>query len=255
MKLLLDVGNTRVKWAMLEKGVPGAACARERTGDDAALLGEIAAGLPAPESVFICSVAGTRADEAARSVCRRLWDIEPVFAASVREAAGVRNAYRDPAQLGTDRWLAMLAAVQRYGRPLCLVSFGTAVTVDAVDARGNHLGGFIVPGTALMARALAEGTQLRPGITEAADRLGLSTDECIANGALAAVAALADRAFGRVRAEHGDAVRCVVTGGAAPALIPVLETGVAHDPDLVLAGLALLAEEDGKDAGRRAGGG
>ena len=65
MKLLLDIGNTRVKWAMLEKGVPGAACARERTGDDAALLGEIAAGLPAPESVFICSVAGTRADEAA----------------------------------------------------------------------------------------------------------------------------------------------------------------------------------------------
>src|SRR5690606_40875698 len=141
--------------------------------------------------------------------------------------------------------LALLAAVERHGRPLCLVGFGTAVTVDAVDAGGHHLGGFIVPGMALMARALAGGTQLRPGITAAADALGRSTDECIANGALAAVAALADRMFLRLRAAHGDVLRCVVTGGAASSVIPVLETPVVHDPDLVVAGLALLADGHG----------
>lgn len=251
MKLLLDVGNSRVKWGTLEAGVLRAGGALPRTAPDGQLLREIGAGLPRPRAVWACNVAGEKVAAALDSACRDLWGVNAHFAIAQAEACGLRSGYGEPERLGADRWLAMLGALNTYGRPLCLVSCGTATTVDAVDATGRHLGGYIIPGTLLMAQALMQGTQLRPGAGGGSTELGCSTDACIANGAVSATAALVDRTIQRLRAAHGQSLHCVVTGGAAAAIMSAIEAPLVHDPDLVLAGLALVADGGAGGTGRR----
>ena len=155
--LLVDVGNTRVKWATSngEQLTPGRSAAyAEWSADDwrRALLGE--RGF---ERVLVASVARGEAVDRLRTAVRVATGREAEFVASTPEAAGVRNAYRDPAQLGVDRWLAIVAAHRDPGGACCVVDVGTAATIDAVRGDGQHLGGFIVPGPDLMVGSLLRG--------------------------------------------------------------------------------------------------
>lgn len=244
MILLLDIGNSRIKWGTLRSGhvsqhgaVPCTATGLEQA------LREMLDGQPRPESVWISNVAGAAAAAAATGACRSLWGVSAHFAAPGSQAHGIRNAYREPESLGVDRWLAMLAAHAHPGGPVCVVNCGTAVTVDIVDAAGTHLGGLIVPGVELMFRSLSEATdgiRVTPAGSPA-DAFGRSTLECVMNGTHAAVAALIDRTLDRLAAESEGPPRCVMSGGGAPAVIPLMRSTVLHDPDLVLRGLALLA--------------
>jgi type III pantothenate kinase len=244
MILLLDIGNSRIKWGMLRSGDVsslGAVAYAPASAEQA--LREMLDDQPRPEAVWISNVAGAAAGAAAAAVCRSLWDISAHFAVSGPQARGVRNGYREPSRLGVDRWLAMLAAHARPGGLVCAVNCGTAVTVDIVDAAGAHLGGLIVPGVELMIRSLSDATdgiRVTPAGSPA-DTLGLSTQECVMNGTHAAVAALLDRTLDRLAAERAGPAQCVVSGGGAPAVISLMHNAVLHDPDLVLRGLALLA--------------
>jgi type III pantothenate kinase len=244
VKLLLDVGNSRIKSGTLQSGsVSGRDAVAYSATDAARVMRGICAGLPRPEAVWVSNVGGAAIGAAVAAACAGDWGLEPRFAAAAAEAFGVRNGYREPAQLGVDRWLALLAAYAAFGGPVCVINCGTAVTVDVVDEGGMHLGGFVVPGVESMARSLAAATD-GVRVTAAgppAAALGRSTRECVRNGTCMALAALFERTLEQFVPGSGGAARCVISGGAAPELMPFIRNAVTHEPDLVLRGLALLA--------------
>src|SRR5262249_33712335 len=155
MQLVIDIGNTRIKWAEVEDGrLSKPASAVHRGGVDDAFA-KLAAALPKDlERAIVSNVAG---DELAREltrVLRKRARIAPEFVVVRAEQFGVRCAYADPSRLGVDRWIAVLAAHHLATGAACVIDAGTAATFDAVDAQGRHLGGLIMPGPQLLASAL-----------------------------------------------------------------------------------------------------
>ncbi|MCL4781228.1 MAG: type III pantothenate kinase [Gammaproteobacteria bacterium] len=252
MKLLLDVGNSSLKWACSSAGeLVNRGQAPHRNRDLAVALELALQDKPRPDEVRVANVAGPAAAALIRDAMAARFGIAPVFARSRDSAHGLRNGYRDPGQLGIDRWLAMSAAWQKFPGPLCVVDAGTAVTVDIIAADGRHAGGLIVPGLALMAAALrretgdldrAAGPDFERDLheTRLQDRysLGLDTAGGIRLGAIRSLVALiADCLAGAGGADGG--AKLVITGGDGARLAGWLGRPDAHLPDLVLAGLAL----------------
>ena len=245
MTLLVDIGNSRVKWALLDRDATGP----QRAADHADWQVEdwqraLFAG-PGIDRVLAASTSAAAAaqlDAAARRATGR-----PVeFVQSAREAAGVRNAYRDPVLLGVDRWLAVIAAHERVDGPCCVADFGTATTFDAVDADGTHLGGYIVPGPALMVASLHAGTSDLSHRTAASGAAGDApladnTRDAIERGCRLAAAAFVDRSVRDVSARLGAVPRLLLTGGAAGPVAALLQTPAEIVEDLVIQGLAVLS--------------
>ena len=159
--LAIDVGNTRLKWALYDSAHPQARLlahgAQFLENIDRLSEGDWAA-LPAPDRMLGCIVAG---DAVRRRVQEQmeLWDVVPRWVVAESAEAGLINGYDHPSRLGADRWVAMVGARQRMlaqgeARPLVVVMVGTAVTVEAIDQHGKFLGGFILPGHGIMLRAL-----------------------------------------------------------------------------------------------------
>lgn len=248
MKLLVDIGNTRIKWATFERGAlaRGGALSRQDVATPIGLL-EAFTPLPAPRAVQVANVGGRGAAEEIAAVCSRLWSLAPAFAQVERQQFGVTNGYSDFRQLGVDRWLALLATWTAHRRPACIVSCGTATTIDGLDREGQHEGGLIVPGMELMMRSLSDNTNgiSVTGSSGAVAELGRSTEQCVRNGAALALTALIDHAAARMSSSFGSDLRCVITGGAADRVLPGLQHRFEHDPELVLRGLALFAGETG----------
>jgi type III pantothenate kinase len=248
MIVLVDVGNSRIKWAELAgRSLARRGSAVHRDSLEAG-LGAFVAALPqATRRIVAANVAGERVTEHLRAVVAQR-GIELELVAVTHERLGVRCGYDDPARLGVDRWVGVLAAHARTGGAACVVSAGTAVTFDLVDAAGVHRGGLIWPGARLFAAALdrytsdigptVEAEQVRRGL----DLFGRGTDAAVAHGAWLALAAAIDRAVSIARSELGASPRVFVTGGDAGTLRPWLETETEERADLVLEGLALLAE-------------
>lgn len=245
MKLLIDIGNSRLKWATYAQGAfgqRGAVSRREATAHR--VFVDAFRPLPKPQAILVANVGGRSMAAHVAEACMELWSLVPEPAAVERQRLGVTNAYTDFTQLGVDRWLALLAAWATHGQPACIVDCGTAMTIDGLDRQGQHLGGLIVPGIDLMERLLIERTQgisLGGAGVPSAD-FGRSTEECVRNGAAVALAALVDRAAGWMSAKHGNDLRRVITGGSADRVLPLLQHPFELDPDLVFRGLALLAE-------------
>jgi len=161
------------------------------------------------------------------------------------QAGGVTCAYARPETLGADRWAAVIAAYRFGNAPVCVIDCGTAITVDAVDHNGLHLGGVILPGLGLMRRSLCDNTVDIDKVTEPGKAvLGASTGEGVALGTLYAAASAIDRVLDDLEAELGVEVECLITGGDVAALEPRLAHNCHHQPHLVLQGLAILALED-----------
>lgn len=247
MILLVDIGNSRVKWALFDAGALApqrAAAYAQWSADD--WRRELFTD-PGIRHVVVASVAGTesigrlRAAASARPGC----EVQVVTTSS--EAGGVRNAYPDPRLLGIDRWLAVIAAHHLTGTACCVVDVGTAATIDAVTADGRHLGGFIVPGPRLMVASLLRGTSdlESHSAASAADGGALFADntrDAIERGAVVMLAALAERSVQDLERAIGGTSALLLTGGAAPLVLPHLRRDARHVPDLVLRGLAVLAE-------------
>lgn len=246
MKLLLDIGNTRVKWATLENGAyshHGQFVHRERAGFNLDRLRQQV--VAKPSAVLAANVAGSALAGALEHTVNDAWGIGVEYATTQQAAAGVRAGYRDIGQLGVDRWLAIVAAYREHHGAACVVDAGTAVTADLVDGSGAHLGGVIVPGYGLMQRALRADTgdiaHFAPaagGDAHTDDALcAKSTAEAISGGARLAIAGLVERAFGRIRQQEADAL-LIITGGDGERLIADLSVPAKHRPMLVLDGLA-----------------
>jgi hypothetical protein len=159
--LAVDVGNTRLKWALYDAARPNA----ELLAQGAVFLEMVDQlsdndwkPLPRPSSMLGCVVASEGVKRRVSEQIEDLWNLEPRWVVSTAQAAGVRNGYDHPNRLGVDRWVALIAARQRVlasGQPRAalVVMVGTAVTVDALDADGLFVGGLILPGFGLMLRA------------------------------------------------------------------------------------------------------
>ena len=180
-----------------------------------------------------------------RTAVAQTWQIEAEFVTSTPMAGGIRNAYPQPAKLGVDRWLAMIGAHALERGAVCIVSVGTAMTIDGIAADGRHLGGVIVPGPDLMVTSLLKNTsdiaqRARQG--DASD--GLFADNtlgAIRQGAEHALAALVERAVGVMRRTLNETPKLLVTGGASDRVEKAIGLPYRAVPDLVLQGLAVLA--------------
>jgi type III pantothenate kinase len=254
--LLIDIGNTRIKWALARGGRIGPMRAAEhgRRGVFEQWLGR-ARGIDAVEAASVASPAARRQLQAAL----RRNDLPPArFARSTAQAAGVTNSYAEPWRLGVDRWMAAIGAWHQAGgrRAVCVISVGTALTVDVVDAQGRHRGGLIAPAPELMVRALLEQTHgiavrakraaARGGAsrpTPALSPLASTTQNAIAQGSLLAAAALADRCVSEVARSLAARPRIFLTGGAAQTIAPLLRCRFDLLPDLVLRGLLALTAQ------------
>lgn len=246
MVLLIDIGNTRVKWARLDQGRIGeqSAAAHENwTRDD--FVQQVLGSGPRVERVFIGNVSGKRMGDLAQAAISHAWQIEPCFLHSPTEQAGIRNAYPEPAKLGVDRWLAMLGGRALEPRPLCVVSVGTAMTIDGLDANGQHLGGVIVPGPDLMVSSLLKNTSdiaQRAAGGQARDELFAdNTLGAIQQGAVQALAALVERTLETLRKQLGEAPVLLLTGGGSSRIQAAIHSPGREIPDLVLRGLAVVA--------------
>jgi len=241
--LLLDIGNTRIKWARLEKGKLGSQeVATHLEAELGPVLRQVFDG-PAPERVLASNVAGPLIAAAIRETCEDRFGKRPELLIPAPEACGVKNGYKDPARLGADRWAAVIGAYRHGGGPVCIVDAGTAITVDAVDAKGNHLGGLIAPGPQTMRRALAGATaSLRDGGEGEFALLCRETRSAISSGGWHTAAGFLERIHQRVGEELGAKTRFLLTGGDAARLAELVPGMFTLVPDLVLQGLAVVAE-------------
>ena len=242
MRLLVDFGNTRLKWALWNNGRReiGGIFVHRDTSLEAALTSNWSS-LPAPQSIHVASVVDDDSEDALRAVIEQHFDLPAEFVRSPQHALGVRNAYRDAHRLGVDRFLAMAALHAASPRAQVLVSCGTALTLDALDADGAHLGGLIAPSPSVMRQALAAATARvgeTPGhLVAIAD----NTSDAVWSGTALAAVALIERFHADVATRLGQPVALVGDGGGIDewmALLPGIERG----RDLVLRGLALWAE-------------
>lgn len=238
--LAVDAGNTRIKWGLHAGGdwMATGAVTHGRRED----LAQAWAGLGAPERIAICNVAGAEAGAFLRDLLRR-WDVEPLWIRSQAEQCGVRNGYRDPGQLGCDRWASLIAARRLDPGPCLVVTAGTAMTVDALSEDGWFLGGIIVPGIGLMKQALAgntAGLRVEAGAFQDFPR---STADAIESGAAQALAGAVERMAALLAARDRASPCCLVSGGAAEALAPRLSLPVRRVDNLVLEGLLIMARD------------
>jgi len=197
---------------------------------------------PRPDGVLVANVAGDRMREAAERWSRDLWALEAEMAKVADHCCGVTCGYDHPTQLGVDRWVAVIAARARHQGAVCVVDFGTAVTVDAVSRQGRHLGGVIFPGIRLMRQSLAGRTGNLPEVDSPAgdELLGRSTRQCILSGTLHAVSIAVNGFRSHVEARLGETARFYLTGGDAARVGPLLHGEYAYVPELVLDGLEVL---------------
>lgn len=245
--LAIDVGNTRLKWAQYASPQPGAAL----IAHGAVFLETIDQlsetdwkSLAPPASMLGCVVAGEGVKRRVEEQLE-LWDVEPRWVVSSREAVGVTNGYDHPNRLGVDRWVAMIGARHRVlaqgrPRPVLVVMVGTAVTVDAVDAAGHFLGGLILPGFGLMLRALEMGTAgLKAPTGEAVD-FPTNTSDALMSGGADALAGAVERMYRKLRQRTGEEPALVMSGGAAVKLAPITELPFETVDTLIFDGLLEL---------------
>jgi type III pantothenate kinase len=245
--LALDIGNTRLKWAMYTAPKPGAgplhhgAVFLEAIDD----LAETAwQGLPAPTSMLGSIVAGEGIRRRAEAQLE-IWDVEPRWVVSSASAGGVTNGYDHPNRLGVDRWVALIGARHRArahgaARPALVVMVGTAVTVDALDAEGRFLGGLILPGFGLMLRALEMGTAgLKAPTGEVVD-FPTNTSDALMSGGADAIAGAIERMHRKLLARTGQAPLLIMTGGAAVKLAPITDLRFETVDTLIFEGLLQL---------------
>jgi type III pantothenate kinase len=252
MKLLIDAGNTRIKWALV-------------SGEDSLCSGDLPTGQ-------VDRLARDIADHIARqNLGTVLHDIQQIWASNVagedcarhirnigaggsgqthfvvaRESqCGVRNGYSNPSQLGSDRWAALIAAWHQVQGACLVVNCGTATTIDALSAQGEFVGGLILPGVELMQRSLVAATDQLKSAPGEYVRFPLNSADALYSGAIQASCGAIERQYNLL---GDDSAPLVLSGGAARVLQPCLDQKFSGTPprvvdNLVLHGLSLMAQE------------
>ena len=243
--LLVDIGNTNLKWAIRTVDHPLSIFhATHRDQDLAAFFDSIWGNIEHPLKVLVSNVAGNLIREKLTQWVEDKWGLYPEFPVAEKEACGVINGYNQPSQLGIDRWLALIAARVNQRNSVCIVDAGTAITIDVMDSKGSHAGGLIIPGLGLMRDALLSGTKI-PKVTEEARSdmfLGASTSSAVFSGSLHASAALIEKVVNHWYKTENESLTLILTGSDAIHLKSVLEMPCQIESDLVMRGLSVLAQ-------------
>ena len=249
LALLLDVGNTRLKWGLFNgkriSRTGNIGHTRLKDSGFSALTRRLPKQV---QQVLVSNVAGQDfATQLARAVGMHC-DTDVRFIRAGKQLCGVTNGYRQPRRLGADRWAAMIGARAETKSALCVVDAGSAITIDALDRHGRHLGGQIIPGLHLMHRALESDTAGIKGVSVRAGVPGTgmalfadSTSGAVQAGALNAICGAIDRAVKTMRSA-GLRPGIFVTGGGASPVLEQIGGKVIHRPHLVLQGLAAILQ-------------
>lgn len=243
--VVADIGNSRAKLGRLSDDCVSVSTVVEHGGDPLRLAEAMAEVLAHADVCWIAQVLGADAEAALDAALRlRHPGLQLHFARSTAQYGRLRNAYRQPHRLGVDRWLGLIAGWQQRASAVLVVDAGTALTADAVDAQGQHLGGFIAAGLDTGVRAILGHTRFVTIDERMQQRIwradwGQDTEACVRLGALDACCGAIDRAAARVPAAHR-----ILTGGDAQTLLPLLAGDWEWRPHLVLEGLAVLAASD-----------
>jgi type III pantothenate kinase len=248
--LALDIGNTRLKWAQYDAPHPDAKLLHHGA-EFLENIDRLAEGpwsnMQTPTHVLGCVVAG---DAIKRRVQDQMewWDVAPQWVVASESEAGLRNGYDHPARLGADRWVAMIGAYHRMlgqgpAKPMVVVMVGTAVTVEAVDASGKFLGGFILPGHGIMLRALESGTAGLHVPTGEVKEFPTNTSDALTSGGTYAIAGAVECMVQHVRAHCGAEPKCIMTGGAGWKMAPSMTRPFELVDNLIFDGLLQMARD------------
>jgi type III pantothenate kinase len=241
--LAIDVGNTRLKWAIYSHAQPGA----ELLASGAEFLEQIEnlaegawANVPAkdaPIKMIGCIVAGDALRQRVQEQIMERWDLHPQWVLSSQQEAGLVNGYDSPMRLGADRWVAMIGAWHRMmavhaaaPKPMVVVMVGTAVTVEAIGvqrspdgtSQGKFLGGFILPGHGIMLKALESGTAGLHVPTGEVTEFPTNTSDALTSGGTYAIAGAVRRMRHHVQNRCGQDPVLYMTGGAGWKMHPWL---------------------------------
>ena len=248
--LAIDIGNTRLKWALYAAGQPGA----DLLASGAEFLDHIErlaegpwADLPSPTAMLGCAVAGDAVRRRAEEQVFERFDCPARWVVSSAAEAGVINGYDHPTRLGADRWVAMIGARHRMlsqgpARPMVVVMIGTAVTVEAIDVHGKFLGGLILPGHGIMLRALESGTAGLHVPTGEVRDFPTNTSDALTSGGTYAIAGAVERMRQHVRAHGGTEPACYMTGGAGWKMAPSMVSPFELVDGLIMDGLLVIAQ-------------
>ncbi len=236
--LQLDVGNSSTKWRLVN-----AAAIIDRGSyrrDDESAQKRLLHCADTLDHIWIASVATPAAEAALAALLQAQWGIAPWFARTQASTGNLHSSYEKPSRMGVDRWLAMLGAREREPGRVCVIDAGSALTIDRVSATGQHEGGYIIPGAALMERALLLDTDRVRFDEEAGYALapGTSTATAVRHGIALAQAGAVTLALDQVM---GEPVALLFCGGAGEALMQLVDRGGQWLPDLVFEGLEAMA--------------
>ena len=249
MILVIDVGNTRLKWAWLTStGLSDQQAILHRGAKPGMWRAALFESGQKPTRVLCSNIAGLKMAKTLSRLAKKTFRVEVEIITAAAEFQGLTNGYLNPNLLGSDRWLALIGAWTKARSALCVVDVGTAVKVDSVDAAGRYLGGLIVPGIHMMREALMSKTS---DIAEAAAHstpsmagvLANNTLGAVSRGAVFALAGLADRTAEVIEQNTGVKPKLFITGGDAGMIIGTMRTKGEIVPDLVLQGLAVIAAQ------------
>lgn len=236
MIICLDSGNSRIKWGVRDgaKWLGQGAISHAEVSSLARQL----APWPVVEKILLANVAGASAAQTIRQTLTD-WPAEWLEVTSQASRCGVSNGYKNPGQLGVDRWCALLGARALTQSPCVVVMAGTATTIDSLDASGRFLGGFILPGGELMRRALAKDTAGLPFANGAYAAYPQCTDDAIVAGSIEAQVGAIERAVSRL----GSEAQCLFSGGNAKVLAEYCAKPCRVVENLPLEGLLQLSRE------------
>ena len=244
MIFLLDIGNSRIKWAQLRGTVLefGESLVNTGLADDTVF--EEWRSLEQPLRVVGSCVAENAVATAVVHWIRQAWGIETQWLGVSRQQGGVVNGYDDPGQLGIDRWMAVVAARQLTSRAAIVIDCGTAINIEALSSKGHYMGGAIMPGMTMSLSSLG-GKTAKIGDIRLGNALafGTSTAESVSIGVLQSTLAGIEAICDRFQRRLGTDVEYFITGGDARWIKDYLNIPVRYEKALVLRGVAAVCME------------
>lgn len=242
MNLLIDIGNTRIKWGIENNTqIRTRKAINYKQADFVQQFNTMWSKLETPRMLAISSVSSEHIVQPLITLAKGLWpDITVVMAKSSAQSSFVRNAYPAFEKLGVDRWLGLIALQHYYPGYGCVIDCGTAITIDCIDNKGQHLGGLISPGLQLMKRSLSQETEAL-GVNSNNYSVGLAnqTEPAIYTGTLFAIVGLIEKTVSDLM----TASTLILTGGDAEIVASNLALETIIEPDFVLKGLSLYCKE------------
>ena len=243
MKLLLDIGNSSVNWANENKSkfLSQGSFIYDKKNFENSLEKNISLSKNISK-ILVSNVGGLEIFKSLNSWVKKNSSLELWQSCVNEKFKGLKTGYSQTQQMGIDRWLSMVASWETYNSALCVVNCGTALTIDSIDSSGNHLGGYIIPGINLMQKLLVENTKKinidiknKPSIDYARD-----TKAAVNNGAFLASVSIIDRVVNNTTIELGSSPKCIISGGNAQLIKPLLSQKFQYEPNLVLDGLLIV---------------